>query len=208
VRRWLFVSVVLAFPMVAALAQGVKPRTLAVEVAFADGRSTTVRDAKVVQCTNPGYVPSRYAPTSLIEFRRSTSSLGATTTDRKTLDLGRIRRIDYRKNKLNWCFSAVSLSDGTTLALMEGRTPFTLAGPESILPFLSDENRRELGLLRLSSEFDGYQARAGGDTDIQLEGSVGSGRFGFASADLLTCPSVDDGPTFVDVKALTFLWRQ
>jgi hypothetical protein len=135
VRRWLFVSVVLAFPSVALLAHGVKPRTLAVEVAFADGRSTTVRDAKVVQCTNPGYVPSRNAPTSAIEFRRSTSSLGGTTIDRKTLDLGRIRRIDFRKNKLNGCYTLVSLSDGTVLALTEGRTPFTLAGPDSVRMF-------------------------------------------------------------------------
>lgn len=195
---------VMAAPLFAQSTPGKRGEAqLEVAVAFADGRTLTVRRAQIVEKTNPGYTPFRYAPTDRIRLFRYTTSLGVTRTDEKTLATKRIRAVEYRKNEDKMCLNLVSLTDGTVVAF-ERTTPFTLAGPAHVLKRLSEANRRELERVRLSSEFSGYEPEAHA---LQVTGESGGGRFGFNSGDLFDCPEVSDHPgPWVGITKLEFRW--
>lgn len=175
---------------------------LVVDVTFVDGRTLTVHQAEIRQQMNTGYVPARYGVTDRVDLYKSTTSLGVTQTERKSLLAQRIRAIQYLKNELNWCVTLVSLADGAVLTLEEGKTPFTFEGPEFVLDRLSDENRQELGRLQLSKEFVGYKA----DTDgMELEGKVAENTF--RAENLFDCPEVADDPgPSVRIKNIDLRW--
>jgi len=177
---------------------------LVIDVTFLDGRTLTVHQAEILEQSNPGYVPARYALADRIVFHRSTTSLGVTQTEKKHLFTQSIRAIQYVKNKLNWCLVLVSLADGTVLALEEGRTPFTLDGPAFVLERLSDENRRELGRLQLSKGFAGYQADTYG---LKFEGK--SAKNTFSAENLFNCPRVADDPgPWVGIRSIDLHWKK
>jgi hypothetical protein len=183
-------------------------RRASFRVVFDDGREANILDSKVMQQSNPGYIPAQYAPVEKLEFRKWTTSLGATTEEKKDIAVSDIRAIEYTKNNLNWCITLLYLSNGGCLGFEDGKN-FDKNGPKSVLNRLPKGFFDRFPTEFFRSDFKDYSPPRSGSEKFgtyHLRGRIENATFEDNAGDLFSCPHVEDKGYFLAIKKVEFNW--